>query len=94
MKLQSTETGFQLEGELVFSTVTDVINDAIKSLKNTQSDSVSVDCEKLKRIDSAGLALMLEWKQWCNENNKNLSLNNLGKQAQSLIETYRLQQVL
>jgi len=94
VRLQATENGFKLDGDLVFASVSDVIDEARNSLNQVTSETVSIDCQSLSKIDSAGLALMVEWKQWCKENQKKLQLTGLSRQAKSLIETYRLQQVL
>ena len=60
-----TATGpgqFGLSGPLVFATAGDLLNASRKMLAGVAG--VSIDLGGVTRIDSAGLALLLEWLRW------------------------------
>jgi len=95
--VESTENGLQLSGSLVFSNVSELLGQGtseLEVLQNSKIDTLIIDCKEISRIDSAGIALLIEWKRWCNNHKKKCLINGLPSQAKSLIETYRLQQVL
>jgi len=66
----------------------------MKSQFKTEDTSLNFDCSEVTRIDSAGIALLIEWKRACDNNNKQFSISNLPEQAKSLVDTYRLKDVL
>lgn len=93
----STENGLQLSGSLVFANVSELLEQgttALRVLQNLQLDALVIDCKEIIKIDSAGIALLIEWKRWCNNHKKKCQINGLPNQAKSLIETYRLQHVI
>lgn len=90
----SSEQGLMVKGDLVFATVSSVREKSYGILENYHKNEFVVDCSDMSRIDSAGIALMLEWKQWCNENKKKCHLKGLQAQGVSLIETYTLGDLL
>ena len=95
--VESTENGLQLRGSLVFANVSELLEQGTSELrvqKNLQTNTLVIDCKGITRIDSAGIALLIEWKRWCKNHKKKCQINGLPNQAKSLIETYRLQQVL
>ena len=89
-----TQDGFQLAGSLVYANASDLLGEVNAVLKNHQESLLNINCEELSRLDSAGIALLIEWKRWCNNHNKQCHFQGLPTQANSLIETYRLQEVL
>ncbi len=89
-----TEEGFNLSGELTFSTVSSVLDKANSHINNLQANPIVIDFLKLDKIDSAGIALLLAWKRSCETNNKKLQINNAQKQAVSLIKTNKLHTLL
>jgi ABC-type transporter Mla MlaB component len=48
----------------------------------------------MERIDSAGIALLLEWQRLSTNDNLNCRYEGLPKQAKKLIEAYRLQSLI
>lgn len=94
VSVTATEFGFKLGGSLVYANLSQVIDDAQSLLRNNQNQAIEIDCESLERVDSAGLALLIEWKKACKQTNKSCNFSSLPVQAISLIETYRLQQVI
>ena len=98
-KIIKTEQGMAVSGELVFANVSNLLGQGNKHLKqyNNQSQDNSsfvIDCTAMERIDSAGIALLLEWQRQFSSKNKNCRFQSLSQQAQALIEAYRLQSLI
>ena len=93
-RILSIEQGLQVEGDLVYATLSDVDKCSSRLLSEYQGESVHIDCTKLNRLDSAGIALLLEWKRWCLQNNKQFKLVGVKEKATSLISTYKLADIL
>ncbi len=85
------ESGIKLRGELVFASVSDLLSQGEKLLSDQKNDTVEVDLAAVSRIDSAGLALLIEWKRAALKKQQKIKLLHIPKQATSLIETYKLQ---
>ena len=62
-KVIKSEQGMSVSGMLVFSSVADLLEKGNECLKQHQSDSLVIDCNAMDRIDSAGIALLLEWRR-------------------------------
>ena len=89
--------GLKLTGALVFSSVSLLLEKSkllLESQIQSSAVTVNLDCSEVTRIDSAGIALFIEWKRACNLHRKPFSIINLPDQAKSLVETYRLKDVL
>ena len=93
-KVKSTQQGLQIDGPLDYANASALLKEVNLILESRQTDIIKINCEEVSRIDSAGIALLIEWKRWCNNNNKQCHFERLPIQANSLIETYRLQEVL
>lgn len=92
--LESTQNGLKLGGPMVYANASELLEEVIPLLEGLQTNEIKINCEEVIRIDSAGIALLIEWKRWCANNNKQCKIEGLQKQANSLIETYGLQEVL
>lgn len=88
------EQGLQIKGDLVYATVSDVVSCSTTLLKQFQGESIDIDCSDLNRLDSAGIALLLEWKRWSLHNNKTFKMVGVKEKASSLISTYKLADIL
>ncbi|MGV6810140.1 MAG: STAS domain-containing protein [bacterium] len=55
---------------------------------------VTLDCHQLSHMDSAGIALLLEWKRQLARQGYCLILKNLPQQAQAIIHATRLDYLL
>lgn len=101
-KLIKSEQGFTLSGDIVFSNVSDLLKESDSYLKNGLSNNSNkskdltfvVDCKGMSRIDSAGIALLLEWQRQFTAVKKSCVFQGLSNQAQALIEAYRLQSLI
>ena len=88
-KLIKNKSGYQLQGSLTYDSVNNLIQQGSKAIK-TSSNLIQIDCQKLSRIDSAGIALFISWQRHSEQNNKKLQLINLPQQAISLIKANKL----
>lgn len=89
VKLVKNESGYYLEGSLIYDSITPFLKNTVEL--ETTSYVVEINCEKIKRIDSAGIAVFIAWQRWCEQNNKKLMLNKLPQQAKSLIKANKLE---
>ena len=64
-----------MSGSLIFETVGDTYRNSGKLLSDPGALS-AVDLGKVDNVDSAGLALLLEWQSLARRNGKNLDFRN------------------
>ena len=81
--------GYRLIGELTYSTVPAVFQQGIEF-----ADETGMDLGGVKRIDSAGLALLVEWTCEARRQGKTLVLEQMPESLRSLIEVSGLGEVL
>jgi phospholipid transport system transporter-binding protein len=86
--------GVNLEGNLLFSTVSSILTMGAKMIDNHQAGAVEINMSAVDKIDSAGIALLLDWKRLCDAQNKKYQLTHVSKQALSLIKTNKLEALL
>ena len=98
-QITKSEQGMAVSGSLVYSSVADLLEQGNEYLEQqlkqqTGDSSFVINCKAMERIDSAGIALLLEWQRQCKNDNKTCRFDGLSKQAQALIEAYRLQSLI
>ncbi|MGK0271797.1 MAG: phospholipid transport system transporter-binding protein [Cocleimonas sp.] len=95
-KVEKREKGMTVSGSLVFANITSLLEKGCELIRQHQGGSFVIDCSAVKRIDSAGIALLLEWQRQSQSRNKNAVCRfvELSSQAQSLIQAYRLQSII
>ena len=81
--------GYRLKGDMTYGTVPAAFERALKFAERTRMDLSGV-----KRVDSAGLALLVEWACTARRQNKTLVLAHVPDSLRSLIAAGGLQQVL
>ena len=99
---QSTRTDFKyiepgrfaVTGDLTFSSVPQVWDQARKSLLDVHEERLEIDIGAAQNFDSGGLALLVAWSRWAHCNNKDLLFRNATEKAQKLIEINKLKDVL
>ena len=94
--LEKTEEGiFTVSGQLIFNTVSKLLN-KIQFLidETTQDQLIIIDCSSLSRMDSAGIALLLDWKREASLVGKNIEFRKLPQQAKAIIRAARLSRIL
>lgn len=92
--LTITDRGFSLSGDLVFLTVQPLLEQSLALLEGFQGQDVVIDCAATGKMDSAGIALLMEWKRWCYRHKKTCHFQNLPDQARSLIEATGVDSIL
>jgi len=93
-QLIKTKQGIQLSGDFVFANMSALIKEVNLLLETHSDNQLSLLCHNISRIDSAGIAFFIEMKRWCKQQQKELNIQGLPQQAQSLIKTYKLGNVL
>ena len=94
ISVEVSEQGLQLQGDLVYSSVSDVIKAGDDLLRQHQGENVIINCKKINRLDSAGISLLIEWKRLCLKLNKKCQFEGLPQQAVALLKTYKLNNLL
>ena len=77
------EHHFQVEGELNFATVPELLQSMLSQFPATGSE-VQIDLEAVTRGDSAGLALLVEWLRLAQERDITLQYHNLPSQLREI----------
>lgn len=78
-RLESSDGGFAVSGELVFDTVPGLLADSL-SLLDAGGGAVAFDLKGVTRADSAGLALLVEWLRRARGRGKAVSFINVPPQ--------------
>jgi phospholipid transport system transporter-binding protein len=89
------ETGngrWLLEGELNFSTVLEVLEAPFTSL--TDSRDIQVDLKGVTRVDSAGLALLVEWQRESERAGKAITFIHVPEQLLAIASLCGLDEIL
>lgn len=81
-----------IEGALTFDSVRKVFQTSLALLRSL--DSIRIDLANVTHSDSAGLALLIEWKRVAKQNNKTISFENLPKQLLSLARVSKVETIL
>lgn len=89
-----TDQGMSVSGALTFSSVKEVLsqgNEYINEGSFEKESTFIIDCSSIKHIDSAGIALLVEWQRQCINKDINSRYVGLLDQPKSLIKTYQLE---
>ena len=89
----STEGSAQLSGDLTFSTVKELSLEA-KALLGANSRINQLDLAEVKRVDSSGLALLLEWQASALKSGTSLQLVHAPADLISLAKLCEAQEFL
>lgn len=79
----------QLAGDLTFATVTELYG-RMQALSSDTGMPRSIDLAKVGRIDSAGLALLLEWQSAFRKQTRSAALIEIGNAPPALLKIARL----
>jgi phospholipid transport system transporter-binding protein len=82
-----------VSGALTFSTVPDVWQQSAEWLRRSDGPS-TIDLNDLRRTDSAGLALLVEWLRLATAAGRSLRFVNIPEQVRSLIRVNGLGKAL
>jgi len=83
---------FEIVGDLGFQSVVKALEES-KSLFAGHS-SIELDLARVRRADSAGLALMLEWVNWARRNAHELRFSNIPAQIISIAQISEVEDML
>lgn len=83
---------WQIEGELTFSTVSALLKQSQHLWKEVKT--IPVDFSAVIQADSAALALLLEWKRFANQHQKQIAFTRLPQQLLNLIKISHLGEML
>ena len=90
MQIEDEDNEYDLQGNLTYDTVPDLF----KRNSPAISGSIILNLSHVRRVDSAGLALLVEWSCQARERNEQLVLRNVPDQLKSLIDASGLQAIL
>jgi phospholipid transport system transporter-binding protein len=90
--LRQTETGFEVSGDMRFSTVTGLLNESLAMFEGRQI--LEVDLEAVARVDSAGLALLIEWVRRGMKNNTEVQFVSMPDQMKEIARMSGLETIL
>lgn len=83
---------FALRGELSFHTAIRAL-DASKGLFAPHRD-LEIDLAGVGRVDSAGLALLLEWVSWARSQSRTVRFRNIPQQILSMAQMSEVESML
>jgi phospholipid transport system transporter-binding protein len=87
--IEQTDGYYLLSGKLVFDTVGDLAQHILRG-----NDRIIIDCSNVSHMDSAGIALLVEWKRQAYRLGQDLLLKDLPQQAKAIIKATRLDTLL
>ncbi|MCF7971000.1 MAG: STAS domain-containing protein [Methylococcaceae bacterium] len=83
IEISSPATGsYALKGNLIFNTINKAVLNTL-DFKQAPS-SMTIDLHEVGEIDSAGLALLIEWIKFAQAHQKKLYFNNIPAQLTAL----------
>ncbi len=85
--------GFRVLGELSFATVAELLAQSTPVLEGA-SEPCCIDCSQLARVDSAGVALMVEWLRLRRAAGKDIRYTGISPETRAIIEVSDLDGLL
>jgi len=82
--ITQSEGSYLIKGNLTFNTINQSIINALKFPNNIQT--VTIDLQELSKIDSAGLALLIEWKKLVQIQQITLQFKHVPAQLKALVK--------
>ena len=79
------EGRFELVGDMSFDTASEILK--ISESAFNQQQTVELDLSQVKRADSAGLALLLEWKAQANQRASKISFVEIPESLLAIART-------
>jgi phospholipid transport system transporter-binding protein len=81
-RIEAATGGFRISGALTFATVRDALRAAEAQFKSVPS--WEIDLSAVTAVDSAGLALLIEWYRWAERDRKPLRFVGVPAQLRAL----------
>ncbi len=85
---------FSVTGDLTFTNVPKVWEQARKLLVDVYEENVEIDIASVDKIDSSGIALFVAWSRWAHCNKKLLTFKNPNHRVNKLVEINKLESVI
>lgn len=85
---------FKPDTELTFKSVVSIRAKLFKALMNNTSNTFCLDLSDVTHCDSAGLALLIEARKLCKQNNKIFEVIGMSPETQSLAEFCGVKNIL
>ena len=93
--IELTSGNYLIKGDLIFSNInkatTKLLN--FKQTDSTINSVITIDLQQLGKIDSAGLALLIEWIKFSRIHKKELRFNNMPAQLSALAKLSYLSEI-
>lgn len=83
---------FRIEGELSFRTAGDALARSRKLFRDYAV--IQLDLSGVRRADSAGLALLLEWVNWARHNAREIEFHHIPAQLMAIAEISEVDDML
>ena len=92
MAVEQNNGIYKISGDLNFERAADIFRSI--NFSNLTDDQLKIDFSDIEQSDSAALAVMLEWTNLANKNQKQISFANVPNQLMRLIKMADLEKVL
>ena len=95
MKVTITAPGRILVAEpLTFETARRVCEAGLACFARDGSSLIVVDCAGVSQADSAGLAVVIEWRRWAHKHGRHLKFENLPAQITAIARLSEVSELL
>jgi len=84
----------QVSAPMTFQTARRLCAAGIECFKRDGSAVMVVDCAAVERADSAGLAVLIEWRRWAHHAGRHLKFANLPVQISAIAHLSEVSAVL
>lgn len=82
--IQSTPTGAMLEGELTVHGIPGFVRAGYTVIDNAPQ-TVTMDLSRVTRVDSASVALLIDWLRYAKQAQKTLTFTHLPEKMQQMM---------
>jgi phospholipid transport system transporter-binding protein len=79
---------------LTFETARRVCEAGVECFVRDGSPTIEVDCSAVPNADSAGLAVLIEWRRWAHQQGRHLKFMNLPGQISAIAHLSEVSEVL
>lgn len=83
-----------VSGALTFESARRVYEAGIECFGRDDSPTLAVDCAAVAKADSAGLAVLIEWRRWIREHGRHLKFVNLPAQINAIAHLSEVSELL
>ncbi len=90
---RQTSLPVALEGSLDFNTVPDLRKKLLKALRKGASSAIELDFSRVSKVDTSGIAMLVELKRIAVSKGGNVSLKGMNEQVRRMMRLARLDQI-